>query len=165
MKRLFAFALLIAVLCTFLCACGKSDSITAVVDSKYDDGYAVRFAKSTTTDSNGNKVYEFESEQYDKYIDEHGRVLSSDIMKDIASQHKETYGEFAYIDDAKKAVIVGVHEDQYDEKVAKAESASIVDYAFKYFQSLQTPVDAIKVIYCEANNQEIVYGTCDYSIE
>ena len=49
--------------------------------------------------------------------------------------------------------------------ILKTESAAAAEYGFKYFQSLQTPVSTIHVIYCDANNQDTVFGTFDYTAE
>lgn len=164
MKRFFAIVLAVAVICALLCACSDK-AVTTTVSPKYDDGYASGYASSSSTDENGNVVYEFSSDQYDSYIQDHKNVLGADIQKDIADQHKESYGEFAYINDEKQAVIVGVHQEEYDEAVAKKEADGAAAYGFKYFQNLQTPVNSIKVIYCNANNQEEIYGTFEYTAE
>ena len=170
MKRFLAIAASILLICALLCACGK-DSVKTTVSSKYDDGYAAKYASSTSKDSDGNTVYEFSSDEYQNYLNNHKNSLGADIQSDIADLHTSTndervpYGEFAYINDEKKAVIVGVHEEEYDEAVAKEESVIAAEYGFKYFQNLEKPVDSIKVIYCNCNNQEEVYGTFDFTAE
>ena len=166
MKRLFALVPVVAMICALLCACGSSQSaVKTSVSSKYDDGYASSYASSTSTDENGNAVYEFTGDQYDSYRENHRNSLGADIQKDIADAHEESYGEYAYINEEKNAVIVGIHEGEYDEKTAKEESASIAEYGFKYFQNLETPVDTIKVIYCNANDQNAIFGTFEYTAE
>lgn len=166
MKRFFALILAAAVICAVFCACGKAAAnVTTTVSSKYDDGYASKYASSTSTDSNGNTVYEFTGDQYDSYLNNHKNSLGADLQEDIAAQHDEKYGEYAYINDEKQAVIVGIHPEEYDEETAKTESAIAAEYGFKYFQNLQTPVDAIKVIYCDANNQDTIFGSFDYTAE
>lgn len=164
MKRFFALALAAAIICALLCACGGK-SVTTSVSSKYDDGYASEYASSSSKDENGNTVYEFSGNQYDTYLQNHKNTLGADLQKDIAKQHDEKYGEFAYINDEKQAVIIGVHQEEYDEETAKKESEAAAEYGFKYFQNLQTPVDSIKVIYCNANNQDEIYGTFDFTVE
>lgn len=164
MKRFFALALAFVMICAFLCACGeKNANVKTTVPAKYDDGYAAKYASSTSKDESGNVVYEFSDEEYNNYLSDHKNSLGADIQKDIASQHEEKYGEYAYINEEKQAVIVGVHKEEYNEETAKTESASAAEYGFRYFQNLQTPVDTIHVIYCNANNQEEVYGTFDYT--
>lgn len=170
MKRLFAFLLAVTMIAALLCACGESGDVKTTVPSKYDDGYADSYAKSTSTDGD-KKVYEFTDEQYKTYTTNHKNSLGADIQKEISALHKSsddqksTYGEYAYINDEKKAVIVGVHTDQYDEATAKKESEIAAEYGFKYFQNLREPVNAIKVIYCDANNQDTVLGTFEYTAD
>ena len=165
MKRMIALALAVLMICAFLCACGGSNGVKTTVSEKYDDGYAANYASSTSKDDSGNVVYECSGDQYDSYVKDHKNSLDADIQKDIAAQHKEAYGEFAYINEEKQAVIVGVHQDEYDEETAKAESEAAAEYGFKYFQNLQTPVDMIHVIYCDANDQNVIFGSFDYTAE
>ncbi|MBQ3329697.1 MAG: hypothetical protein IJG87_00795 [Ruminococcus sp.] len=165
MKRFFALALAVLVIGAFLCACGESQGVKTTVSEKYDDGYAASYASSTSKDDNGNVVYEFSGDQYNSYVKDHKNTLGADIQEDIAAQHKEAYGEFAYINEEKQAVIIGVHQEEYDEETAKTESASAAEYGFKYFQNLQNPVDTIHVIYCDANNQDVIFGSFDYTAE
>ena len=168
MKRLFAFLLAVMMIAAVLCACGSN--VKTTVSEKYDDGFAEDYASSTSTD-NGKKVYEFTADKYDEYTKRHKTSLDADVTKEIATLHPATgdeaapYGEFVYINDEKKAVIVGVHTDQYDEAVAKEESKIAAEYGFKYFQNLKEPIDEIKVIYCDANDQETVFGTFDFKAE
>ena len=174
MKRFFALMLVIATIAALLCACGgnnnnktaaNSGTVQTTVSSKYDDGYAEKYATSTKTDENGNKVYEFSGSQYDSYLENHKNSLGADLQTDIAKNHKKDFGEYAYINDEKKAVIIGIHEGQYDEASAKTESADAAEYGFKYFQNLQTPVNSIKVLYVDANDQSKIYGSFDYTAE
>nr|WP_316614537.1 hypothetical protein [uncultured Ruminococcus sp.] len=170
MKRIFAFILAVAAIAAVLCACGKSGAVKTTVPSKYDDGYASSYAKSTSTDGD-KKVYEFTDDQYKQYTNNHKNSLGADIQKEIGALHessgdqKSKYGEYAYINEEKKAVIVGVHTDQYDEATAKKESEIAAEYGFKYFQNIKDPVDTISVIYCDANNQDTVFGTFEYTAE
>ncbi|MBQ3265052.1 MAG: hypothetical protein IJH07_04675 [Ruminococcus sp.] len=168
MKRIFALVLAAAMIGALLCACGggkTGSTVKTTVSSKYDDGYAASYASSTSKDENGDTVYEFSNDQYESYLQNHKNTLGGDIQSDIASQHDEAYGEFAYISEEKQAVIIGVHTEQYDEETAKTESASAAEYGFKYFQNLETPVSSIKVIYCDANDQNTVFGTFEYTAE
>lgn len=171
MKRFFALLLAAMMIAAVLCACGNSGDVKTTVPSKYDDGFADSYAKSTSTDSNGNKVYEFTKDQYDDYTKKHKNSLDAEVTKEIAGLHPSTddqkvpYGEFVYINDEKQAVMVGVHTESYDEATAKEESAMAAEYGFKYFQNLKEPVDTIKVIYCDANNQDTVFGTFEYTAE
>ena len=168
MKRIFAFILAVLMITAVLCACGKSGEVKTTVPSKYDDGYASSYAKSTSNDGD-KKVYEFTDDQYKQYTNNHKNSLGADIQKEIGAMHessgdqKSKYGEYAYINEEKKAVIVGVHTDQYDEATAKKESEIAAEYGFKYFQNIKDPVDKISVIYCDANNQDTVFGTFEYT--
>lgn len=170
MRRIFAFILAVAAIAAVLCACGKSGSVKTTVPSKYDDGYASSYAKSTSTDGD-KKVYEFTDDQYKQYTNNHKNSLGAGIQKEIGALHessgdqKSKYGEYAYINEEKKAVIVGVHTDQYDEATAKKESEIAAEYGFRYFQNIKNPVDTINVIYCDANNQDTVFGTFEYTVE
>lgn len=167
MKRIIAIALVALMLAATLCACGakkEQATVTTKVAAEYDDGYAKTFAESSSKDSDGNTVYEFNESQYEDYTKEHNNVLSGDMSKELVKEHGSEYGEFVYINEEKKAVIVGIHKDQYDEKVAKEESESLAQYGFKYFQNLKTPVDSIRVIYANANNQNEEFGSFDFSI-
>lgn len=163
MKRIFALLLAVMMLTATLAACG-SKSVTTTVDPKYDDGFAKSYANSTSVDSDGNTTYEFTNDQYEKFTYDYRNTVSSDITSEIAASHDEAYGEFAYISEEKKAVIVGVHTDQYDEKVAEAEAAVAAENAFRYFQSISNPVSTISVIYCNANNQDEIFGTFEFSL-
>lgn len=166
MKRFFTLMLVILTLTALLCACNdkNKDTVQTTVASEYDDGYAAKYASSTSTDSDGNKVYEFEDEQYEQYIQNHKNTLGAELSKEINTNHEKGFGEFAYINVEKQAVIIGIHEGKYDEASAKTESASLAEYGFKYFQNLKTPVNAIKVLYVDAGDQEKIYGAFDYSI-
>ena len=164
MKRLFAIILAAAMLAAVLCACGKKQdttggTVTTTVTAKYDDGYAKQYASSSTADQSGNIIYQFSGDKYDSYKSSHNNTLSKNIQQEIAKKHEKNYGEYVYINEEKKAVIVGIHEKEYDEKIAKEEAAIASEYSFRYFQNLQTPVDTINVIYCNANNQDEVYGS------
>ena len=163
MKRTFALLLAVLMLAATLVACG-SKTVTSTIDAKYDDGFAESYASSTSVDDNGNKTYEFTDEQYEKFTYDYRNSISSDITSEIAESHDEAYGEYAYINEEKKAVIVGVHADEYDESVASVEAAMAAEDAFRYFQSISNPVSTISVIYCNANNQDEVYGTFSFSI-
>ena len=173
MKRIITVLLAVLMVGAFLCACGKDkkENVTTKVSAKYDDGYASKYADSSSTDKDGNVTYQFSGDQYDKYRESHKNSLGVDIQKDIAQQHKGTddevvkYGEYAYINEDKQAVIVGVHDYEYDKATAEKESAIAAEYGFKYFQNLKDPVDTIKVIYCNCNDQNDVYDTFEYSAD
>ena len=171
MKRFIALLLAVMMTAAVLCACGNSGDVKTSVPSKYDDGFAENYAKSNSTDDNGNKVYEFTKDQYDDYTKKHKSSLDAEVTKEIAIRHPSTgdeatpYGEFVYINDEKKAVIVGVHPEQYDEATAKEEAATAAEYGFKYFQNLKDPVDSIKVLYTDAADQENVLGSFDFTAE
>ena len=171
MKRIFALALAVVMIGALLCACGdksegtSASTVTTTVSSKYDDGYATTYASSTSKDENGDTVYEFTGDQYEEFKRSHKNVLAGDLQSDIAEDHDASYGEYAYFNDEKKAVMIGIHEGQYDEKIAETEAAAAAEYGFKYFQNLETPVDTIKVIYCDANDQETVYATFEFTAE
>lgn len=169
MKRFIALALAVLMVAAFLCACGEegssSEPVTTTVNAKYDDGAAKNYAKSTTTDENGNTVYEFEAGKYEEFIQDYQNQLGGEISADIASGHEEPYGQYAYVNPEKKAVIVGLNEGDYDEATAKAEAEKAAEYGFKYFQNLKEPVNTISVIFCNANNQDEVYGSFEFTAE
>ena len=171
MKRIFAFALIIAMIAALLCACGDSGktstggTVTTTVNAKYDDGYATNYASKTSTDENGNKVYEFSGNKYDEYKENHKNTVSNDIQQQYVSNHDKNYGQYVYINEDKKAVIVGLNDGEYDEATAAEEAKTAAEYGFKYFQNLQQPVSSIKVIYCNAGNQDQIYGSFDFTAE
>lgn len=153
------------------CACGNnnngaaSGTVTTTVNAKYDDGYATNYASKTSTDENGNKVYEFSGKKYDDFKENHKNTVANDIQNQFVSKHDKNYGQYVYINDDKKAVIVGLNEGEYDEKTAAEEAVTAAEYGFKYFQNLQQPVSSIKVIYCNAGNQNQIYGSFDFTAE
>lgn len=180
MKRIVALILAVMMIAALFCACGeqKSDGdssassateapkkVTAVVDNKYDEGVAEKYAKSVTTDENGNKVYEFDNDSYKEYTRVYNNQVSSSIQSDVAKNHGTDYGQYCYINNDKKAVIVGVNPGKYDEASAKKEAESLAKQAFPYFKGLEEAVDTVSVIYCNANNQDEVYGKFDFPIE
>lgn len=167
MKRFFALALAIIVLAAVLCACGdkSTGSVTTTVAAKYDDGYAENYASSASTDDSGNKVYEFSAPQYDSYTQNHKNTLAADLQSEVAANHEPGYGEYIYMNDEKKAVMVGIHEGEYDPATAEAEAASIAEKGFVYFQNLETPVNTIRVIYCDAGDQSVEYGSFEFTAE
>lgn len=175
MKRIIALTLALMMIAALLCACGeekKADNateapkqVTATIEKAYDYGYAEKYAKSVTTDANGNKVYEFEGEAYDNYLHDYSNSISSKISGDLAANHETSYGQFSYIDEDRNAVVVGLNPGQYDETVAAEESKTIAKRAFLYFKGLAAPVNTITVIYCNANKQSEVYGSFEISAE
>ena len=138
MKRIIAIVLTALVLTALLCACGQKNAVvtTSVAEKKYDD-----------------------------YRHDHNNVLSSDMSKEVAKTHGSDYGEYVYINEDKQAVIVGVHTEKYKEDEAKAEAPDLAEYGFKYFQNLQNPVNTIKVIYANANNQSEELGVFEFTAE
>lgn len=176
MKRFFAIAVIAVMIAALLCACGNNNSgtssapaadnsVTTTVASKYDDGYASKYADSAETDANGNTVYTFSDAQYNDFVENYKNSVSNDIQKDMVANHEEGYGEYVYINTDKQAVIVGIHEDEYDEAAAQTEAAAAAEYGFKYFQNLKTPVNTIKVIYCNAGNQDEEYGSFEFTAD
>lgn len=166
MKRFFALALVLVTVCVLFCACGKNaGTVTTTVNSKYDDGFADKYANSTSTDEDGNKVYEFSGSQYDDYTTSHKNSLAKELTSEIAANHEEGYGEYVYINTDTNSVMIGIHEGEYDAETAADEAAEAAEYGFKYFQNLQTPVDFIKVVYCNAGNQSVVYGSFDFTAD
>ena len=176
MKKLLAVLFAVLCVCAFLCACGKEEEteetkedVTTTVAPKYDDGYARKYAGSVSTDENGNIVYEFTGDQYDRYLADHKNTIGKDAASELKIAHTGTddqaakYGQYAFVDDEKNAVVIGVEESEYDEAAAKEESKIAAEYGFKYFQNLKDPVDTIKVIYCNAGNQDVVYGEFEYT--
>lgn len=173
MKRFLLVLAAILMIGAVLCGCGKKSdgNVQTKVSAKYDDSLAKKYATSSSTNDKGEVVYEFTEENYKKYTEQHNNTLSKDMQAEIASQHKGTddeavkYGEYAYINEEKKAVIVGVHDYEYDEAVAKQESEVAAKYGFKYFQNIKDPVDTIKVLYVDCNNQETVFGSFEYTAD
>ena len=171
MKRFFAIALVIVMIAALLCACGEegsgktTENVTTTVNAKYDDGYATNYASKSTADEAGNKSYEFTGNQYDSYVENHKNSVSNDIQNEYVSNHDSKWGEYVYINDEKKAVIVGIHEGEYDEKTAEEEAKKAAEFGFKYFQNLKEPVSEIKVIYCNAGDQNNIYGSFDFTAE
>ncbi len=166
MKRIIAIVLTALVLTALLCACGQKNAVvTTSVAEKYDDGYAKAFADSSSQSEDGKTVYQFNEEKYEDYRHDHNNVLSSDMSKQVAKTHGSDYGEYVYINEDKQAVIVGVHTEKYKEDEAKAEAPELAEYGFKYFQNLQNPVNTIKVIYANANNQSEELGVFEFTAE
>ena len=177
MKRIIALTLAVLMVAALFCACGEkkkapenNNSVTqkevkTTVEKKYDEGFAEKYAKSVSTDSNGNKVYEFDGSSYDTYTHDYNNKISSQVSSDLASEHESSYGQFCYINDEKKAFVVGLNPGQYDEAVASEEAKKLAQQATPYFMGLETPVKTFYVIYCNANNQNEVYGTFEFTAE
>ena len=175
MKRVIALTLAVMMIASLFCACGekkKSDSateapkdVTTTVEAKYDQGFAEKYAKSVTTDESGNKTYEFDSDAYKSYTHDYNNNVSAKLTNDLVKIHETSYGQFCYINDEKKAVVVGLNPGQYDEAVASKEAAALAKSAFPYFLGLEQPVKTINVIYCNANNQDEVYGSFEFTAE
>ena len=167
MKKVIAIALVILTLAALLCACGDKGTgqVKTTVESKYDDGYAQSYASGTSTDENGNKVYEFTEEKYEEYVDAHKNTIAKDIVKEFVEKHGAEYGQFIYINVEKQAVMIGISRDEYDDATAQEEAAMAAEYGFNYFQNLEQPVDTIKVIYCNAGNQDEEYGVFTFTAE
>lgn len=164
MKRFVAVILAVMMIGALLAACGSS-TVTTTVSSKYDDGYAKQYADKTSTDKDGNNVYVFSKEQYEEFVSKHRYDVADDIKSDIASAHGTTFGQFAYINDEKQAFIIGLNPGEYDESYAKDEAFAYAAKAFAYFQNLEKPVSFIKVIFCNANNQDEVYGSFEFNAQ
>lgn len=187
MKRILALTLAVLMIAALFCACGEKkkteggsnsgsgDSgsassviekeVTAEVDKKYDDGFAEKYAKSVSTDDDGNKVYEFDGNAYENYAHDYNNKISKDMSNELAEAHEEAYGQFCYINDEKKAVIVGLNPGEYDEKVAAKEAQTLSKNAMSYFQGLQEKVEKFSVIFCNANNQNEVYGSFEFDLK
>lgn len=165
MKRILAIILAAVVIAALLCACGekKTETVTTSVNAGYDDGYASRFAQNVSKDDSGNTVYEFSQTQYDAYTHEHNNVVSRDIRDIIVEKHSKDYGEFVYINEEKKAVMIGIHQDEYDAETAQKEAPAAAEQGFRYFQNLKEPVDSIRVVYCDAGNQSVEFGSFEFS--
>lgn len=164
MKRFFAIILAAVLVAAVLCACGD-DAIKTTVESKYDDGFAKDYASNVSTDSNGNTVYEFTDEKYEEFTTDYKNSLNTDIESDIAAGHEAAYGQFAYINEADHAVVVGLNDGEYDEATAQAEADKAAEYGFKYFQNLREPVDTLTVKFVFANDQSVVFGSFEYTAE
>jgi len=182
MKRFFALILAVLMIAALFCACGektKTDSgsgdnstvseaaeeVKTTVDAKYDKGFAEQYAKSVTTDDSGNKVYEFDGEAYKNYTHDYNNTISAEITNDVAENHDVSFGQYCYINEERQAVIIGVNPGKYDAASAEKEASSIAQSAFPYFQGLAEPVDTIKVLYTNANDQNEVYGEFEFAVE
>ena len=176
MKRIIALALAVLMVAALFCACGekkKTEStntntvkeVKTTVDKKYDEGFAEKYAKKVETDADGNKTYEFDGQSYDTYTHDYNNQISAGVSNDLAQDHDTSYGQFCYINDEKQAFIVGLNPGQYDEAVASEEAKKLAEKATPYFMGLEEPVKTFKVIYCNANNQEEVYGTFEFTVE
>ena len=184
MKRIIAITCVVVMIAAMLCACGNTKkssdtsgkatqdstgtvgNVTTTVDSKYDDGFADTYAKSASTDDNGNKVYEFNGPRYDEFVVDHKNSLSGDLQKLYVEKHDKNYGQYVYINTEDKAVVVGLKDkSEYDEKAAEADAKDAAEYGFKFFQNLKEPVNTIKVVYCNASDQSEVYGSFEFTAE
>ena len=163
MKRIFAMILAVVLVCALFAACGER-TVKTSVDTKYDDGYAKGYASSTGTDSNGKTTYEFSGDKYDEFVYDYKNEVGDEITKDVAAKHGSDYGQFAYVNTESNSVIIGVNPGKYDAASAEAEAPAYAEYGFKYFQNLEKPVSAIKVVYCNANDQNEVYGSFDFTL-
>ena len=169
MKRIIAALLAVMMVCALLAACGDGDdpnrTVKTTVESKYDEGFAKNYARSVETDDNGNTTYEFSGSKYDEFVYDYRNNVAKDISSEIASKHESTYGQYAYINIDRKAVIVGLNPGEYDAATAEAEAPSYAESAFKVFQNLETPESTISVIFCNANDQNEVYGSFEFTAE
>ena len=181
MKRIVALTLAVLMVAALFCACGEKKSedtasssassaeepkeVKAVVDSKYDNGFAEKYAKSVTTDEDGNKVYEFDNQSYKEYTRNYNNQISASITTEVVKNHDSKFGQYCYLNDDKKAVIVCVNPGMYDEASASKEAEGLAQMSFSYFKGLEDSIDTVSVIYCNANDQEEVYGKFDFPIE
>ncbi len=140
----------------------SGDMITVISPARYDDGFAAQYASSMSRNTDGDAVYSFTAERYSEYTKQHLNALSKDLVKAINDRHKsdpKPYGEYAYINNEKNAIIIGVYSDTYDGAKAKEEAAVAAEYGFKYFQNLHDPVDTIQVLYVEPNDMDNIIGS------
>ena len=169
MKRFIALILAVMMIAALLCACGDSSdpnrTVKTTVSAKYDDGFAKGYATSTSTDANGNTTYEFTGEKYNDFVRDYNNTVSETIKEDIVKNHDSSFGQFAYINVEKGGVIIGLNPGEYDAAYAEAEAPAYAGSAFSFFQSIENPASSVKVIYCNANNQEEVYGEFTIPIE
>lgn len=178
MKRILALILAVMMIAAVMCACGEKkdgetsddksggkDTITTTVSSNHENSLAEKYAKSVTTDKDGNKVYEFDQESYKEYTRNYNNQVSAAITTTVTKNHDAKFGEYCYINDEKKAVIVGVNPGKYDEKAAAKEAESLAQMSFAYFSGLETPVEKMSVQYVNANNQDEVYGKFEFDVK
>ena len=164
MKRIIAALLAVLMVCALLAACGER-TVKTSVDAKYDEGFAKSYAKSTGTDDNGNTTYEFTGDKYDEFVYDYRNSVAKEITSDIASKHDDTYGQYAYVNVDKKAVIIGLNPGEYDAAEAEAEAPAHAENAFKVFKNLENPISTITVQYVNANDQDEVYGSFEFTAE
>lgn len=186
MKRILALILAAMMIAAVMCACGEKkdsqdssndnggsgssdggnkSSVTTTVESNHENTMAEKFAKSVTTDKEGNKVYEFDDESYKEYTRNYNNQVSAAITSTVTKNHDAKFGQYCYINDEKKAVIVGVNPGKYDEKAAAKEAESLAQMSFAYFQGLETPVDKMSVQYVNANDQNEIYGKFEFDVK
>ena len=89
MKRFFGLILAVLMITAVLCACGKSGEVKTTVPSKYDDGYADKYAKSTSTDGD-KKVYQFTDDQYKEYTNNNQNALGKDLQQKNDALHESS---------------------------------------------------------------------------
>lgn len=162
MKRIFAVILAVLMIGALLAACGDS-TVKATVAKKYDDGFAKAYADKATTNDDGDTVYEFTEEKYEEYLHDHKNSVDSEINDEVVANHSKDFGQYVYINTEKNAVVIGINPGEYDESYAKAEAPAYAETAFAYFQGLSTPVSTITVIYCNANDQDDIYGSFEFT--
>lgn len=173
MKKIIALILAALMLCAALVGCGDSKKADAsrvvktTVSKEYDDGYAKKFVEEDkiSTDESGKTTYEFTGEQYEEYVEDHAKAVGNEITSDVAKEQGDDFGQYAFIKTSEKSVIIGVNPGKYEAAKAEACAPTYAKNAFKVFQGLEEPVSTIKVIFCNANNQQEVYGSFEVTAE
>lgn len=163
MKKIIAISLAVMLAAALLCACGET-TIKSTISAEYDDGFAASYATSTSTDQNGNTTYEFTEEKYESFVYDYKNSLDSGLESEIAGRHDEPYGQYIYMDEEANAIYVGLNEGDYDEAIAEEEAAIVAEGGYKFFGSLETPPKSFSVVFCNAGNRDIVYGTYEFNL-
>lgn len=165
MKRIVALILAVLMIGAVLAACGEGDqkdadrTVKTVISQKYDDGAAEKYADKVSKDDAGNTTYEFTGKKYEEYVEDHAKIVSSEISTKVAEEQGVDFGQYSLIKPEEGTVLIGVNAGKYDAAKAEAAADIYAQSAFKVFQGLEKPLSTIKVVYCNANNQREIYGS------
>lgn len=152
MKKLLALVVAVLLASLVLTSCGGN--VKTTVDSKYDDGFAKKYASSVTQDSNGNNVYAFsDDEQYKSFLSDYNVELSDGTHKELGY----TNAQYVFISKDGTEMEVGVepgHVEELGLDGAKKEAEKIGKENLKYNMNTQNPTGKISVKYKDAYSGE-----------